>query len=139
MAGEFFVDTSAWYPLVVAKHPDHARLGAQLRTLIRDHRRLVTTNLVVAETHALLLRRVGKPTALTFVRTVYESPNVVVHSTREIEVAAERNWLARFPDHEFSLADAVTFVVMTERRIREALSLDHHFVVAGFQVSDIME
>src|SRR5512147_1176360 len=81
---EFFVDTSGWYPLVVSKHPDHARLGARLRMLIRDHRRLVTTNLVVAETHALLLRRVGGPTALTFVRTVYESPNVVVHSTREI-------------------------------------------------------
>jgi predicted nucleic acid-binding protein len=130
---EFFVDTSAWYPLVVSNHPDHARLGARLRTLIREHHRLVTTNLVVAETHALLLRRVGRPTALTFVRTVYESPNVVVHSTREIELAAERSWLARFTDQDFSLADAVSFAVMTERRIREALTLDVHFAVAGFE------
>jgi predicted nucleic acid-binding protein len=136
---EFFVDTSAWYPLVVSKHPDHARLGARLRTLIREHHRLVTTNLVVAETHALLLRRVGRPTALTFVRTVYESPNVVVHSTREIELAAERSWLARFTDQDFSLADAVSFAVMTERRIREALTLDAHFVVAGFQTPGLTE
>ena len=133
MATEFFVDTSAWYPLIVARHPDHARLGSALRSLIRDHRRLVTTNLVVAETHTLLLRRVGRAVALTFIRTVGEPPNVVVRSSRELEAAAERNWLARYDDQDFSFADAVSFAVMTERGIREALTLDHHFVVAGFQ------
>jgi predicted nucleic acid-binding protein len=132
---EFFVDTSAWYPLVVAKHPDHARIGSALRALIRNHRRLVTTNLVVAETHALLLRRVGRATALTFVQTVGESPNIVVRSSRELELAAERDWLARYDDQDFSLADAVSFAVMTERGIREALTLDHHFAVAGFEAS----
>jgi uncharacterized protein len=132
---EFFVDTSAWYPLIVATHPDHARLGTALRSLIRDHRRLVTTNLVVAETHALLLRRVGRAPALTFVQTVGEPPNIIVRSSRELEAAAERNWLAPYGDQDFSFADAVSFAVMTERGIREALTLDHHFVVAGFQAS----
>ena len=135
MPAEFFVDTSAWYPLIVANHPDHARLGTALRSLIRNHRRLVTTNLVVAETHALLLRRVGRAVALTFLQTVGEPPNIVVRSTRELETAAERNWLARYDDQDFSFADAVSFAVMTERGIREALTLDHHFVVAGFRAS----
>jgi len=106
-----------------------------LRTLIRNHRRLVTTNLVVAETHTLLLRRVGRATALTFVQTVGEPPNVVVRSSRELEAAAERDWLARYDDQDFSFADAVSFAVMTERGIRDALTLDHHFAVAGFQAS----
>ena len=133
MPADFFVDTSAWYPLLVAKHPDHAVLASALRGLIRNHRRLVTTNLVVAETHALLLRRVGRATAIAFVKTVDEAPNVVVRSTRDLERDAERNWLARYTDQDFSFTDAVSFAVMTERRIRDALSLDHHFVVAGFQ------
>jgi len=132
---EFFVDTSAWYPLIVARHPDHARLGSALRALIRNHRRLVTTNLVVAETHTLLTRRVGRTTALTFLQTVGESPNVVVRSSRELEAAAERDWFTRYDDQDFSFADAVSFAVMTERGIRDALALDHHFVVAGFQAS----
>jgi len=132
---EFFIDTSAWYPLIVARHPDHARLGSALRALIRNHRRLVTTNLVVAETHALLLRRVGRTTALTFLQTVGESPNVVVRSSRELEAAAERDWLTRYDDQDFSFADGVSFAVMTERGIRDALTLDHHFVVAGFQAA----
>ena len=135
MPAEFFVDTSAWYPLIVARHPDHARLSSALRTLIRNHRRLVTTNLVVAETHALLLRRVGHATALTFVQTVGEPPNVVVRSSSQLEAAAERDWLARYEDQDFSLTDAVSFAVMTERAIRDALTLNHHFVVAGFQAS----
>ena len=134
MASEFFVDTSAWYPLLVAKHPDHARLATALRALIRNRRRLVTTNLVVAETHALLLRRVGAKTALAFVRTVDEAPNVVIRSTRDLEVEAERDWLVRYADQDFSLTDAVSFAVMTNRRIRDALSLDHHFEIAGFQL-----
>jgi predicted nucleic acid-binding protein len=134
VASEFFVDTSAWYPLLVAKHPDHARLATALRALIRNRRRLVTTNLVVAETHALLLRRVGAKTALAFVRTVDEAPNVVIRSTRDLEVEAERDWLVRYADQDFSLTDAVSFAVMTNRRIRDALSLDHHFEVAGFQL-----
>jgi uncharacterized protein len=133
VASEFFVDTSAWYPLLVAKHPDHARLASALRELIRNRRRLVTTNLVVAETHVLLLRRVGAQTALAFVRTVDEVPNVVVRSTRDLENEAERNWLARYSDQGFSFTDAVSFAVMTNRGMRDALSIDHHFAVAGFQ------
>jgi predicted nucleic acid-binding protein len=103
--------------------------------MVRDRRRLVTTNLVVAETHALLLRRVGRTTALTFVQTVDEAPNVIVRSTRELERTAEQNWLARYRDQEFSFTDAVSFAVMADRRIRDALTLDHHFAVAGFSVS----
>lgn len=132
MAAELFVDTSAWYPLVVSGHADHSRVAKALRTRIEQRRRLVTTNLVVAETHALLLRRVSRSAALTFIRTVGERPNIVVYATPELETRAARDWLERYADQDFSLADALSFTVMTDRRIDEALTLDHHFVVAGF-------
>jgi predicted nucleic acid-binding protein len=32
------------------------------------------------------------------------------------------------------LADAVSFAVMTDRGIADALTLDHHFAVAGFSM-----
>jgi len=130
---EVFVDTSAWYPLLLRKHPDHARLAAQLRAQVKRGRRVVTTNLVVAETQALAIRRIGAEAALTFVQTVAEPPNIVVHSTADLEAKAVRSWLERFSDCDFSFADAVSFAVMTERRIDEAMTLDHHFEVAGFR------
>jgi predicted nucleic acid-binding protein len=43
-------------------------------------------------------------------------------------------WLERFDDQDFSLTDAVSFAVMSSRGIAEAITLDRHFVVAGFRV-----
>lgn len=131
---DLFVDTSAWYPLAVASHPDHEVLARDLRERIGRGARIVTTNLVISETHALLLRRVGIGAALAFVQRVRQPPTLVVDSTCDLETRAVREWLVRFGDQPFSLADAVSFAVMTERTIRNALTLDRHFSAAGFTV-----
>ena len=129
---ELFVDTSAWYPLAVASHPDHGPLVVALRDHVGRGGVVVTTNLVVTETHALLLRRVGVRPALSFVSLVRQPPNLVVQSTADLEARALADWLERFGDQSFSLVDAVSFAVMAERRIRGALTLDRHFATAGF-------
>ncbi len=134
MARELFIDTSAWYPIVVRSHPDHVELSTELTALVRAGERLVTTNLIIAETHALLTIRAGAPTALAFLRHATTPPTEVVTSTPELELEAQDAWLTRFADQAFSLTDAVSFVVMTRRRIRSALTLDHHFAVAGFSM-----
>jgi len=36
------------------------------------------------------------------------------------------------PDKEWSLTDCVSFIVMEERGLTEALAADHHFEQAGF-------
>jgi hypothetical protein len=133
---ELFVDTSAWYPLVQRRHPDHTRMAHALKVRVGAGARVVTTNLILAETHALLLNRAGAGAALLFLQEVRGTPNQVVYSTAELEQRAEGWWLNRYRDQAFSLTDAVSFQVMTERRIREALTLDHHFAIAGFATID---
>lgn len=46
----------------------------------------------------------------------------------------DRGWdyFQQRSDKRFSLTDCISFVVMTDRRIAQALSFDHHFVEAGF-------
>lgn len=87
---------------------------------------------MVAETHALLLRRAGLEAASAFLRAVREAPTQIEYITPEREEAAIKNWIERFSDQPFSLADAASFVVMIELGIQEALTLDHHFMAAGF-------
>ncbi len=132
MAAELFVDTSAWYPIAVPNHPDHVILADALTEAIRSGRRVVTTNLIVAETYALLLSRTRRQAALGFLRAVQQSPNEVVSATPDLEKRAITHWLERYEDQDFSLADAVSFEVMSGRGIREVLTLDHHFSAAGF-------
>ena len=134
MAVELFVDTSAWYALAMSSAPQHEKVSATLRHRIDRGARIVTTNLIVVETHALLLRRAGRKVALTFVREVRRSPNIVVASSPEFEESAVADWLEKFDDQLFSFTDAVSFAVMSDRGTREALALDHHFAIAGFVV-----
>ena len=134
MTAEIFVDTSAWYPLADPRHPDHHRLATLLEEHVLEGTRVVTTNLVVAETHALLLRRTGRSPALRFLCEIRREPLRVENSTADIEAEAVDQWLDRFVDQEFSLTDAVSFTVMARRGIEEALTLDHHFAVAGFNI-----
>ena len=125
-----FVDTSAWYPLADSSHADHAPMV--LRERVGRGVRVVTTNLVLAETHALLMRRSGIQAATKFAHLARQPPNSVEYATPEREAGALHDWLGRFQDQDFSLTDAVSFVVMTDLGIREALALDRHFVTAGF-------
>ena len=134
MIAELFVDTSGWFPLADPEDPAHPRVARELREAVQHGKRIVTTNLVVAETHALLLRRIHRAAALAFLREVSRAPQLVVSSTPEHEERARREWLERYEDQNFSLTDAVSFAIMTERGIREALALDRHFAVAGFAV-----
>lgn len=134
MAVELFVDTSAWYVLAVSSAPQHPKVSGALRHRIQRGARIVTTNLIVAETHALLLRRTSRKVALAFVREVRRTPNIVVESSAEYEELAVTEWLEKFDDQSFSFTDAVSFAVMSERGVSDALALDHHFSIAGFVV-----
>ena len=134
MPAELFVDSSAWYPLARTSHPDHEALAGALRERVAAGARVVTTNLVIAESHALILSLAGPAAALAFLNQVRLPPNDIVYSDQDVESRAITVWLSKYSDQTFSLADAVSFEVMKSRGIRDALTLDSHFAMAGFVV-----
>ena len=123
MAAEIFVDTSAWYPLAVRRDPAHGAVARVLRERIGRGVRVVTTNLVLAETHALLLRRTTRAAALAFVGHVGRPPNLVVYGTPDLDAQAVADWLEQYDDQDFSFADAESFAGMTERGITSVVHL----------------
>ena len=54
------------------------------------------------------------------------------HAVAVLEERAMAEWLEQFEAQDFSFADAVSFAVMRSRRIRNALTLDRHFAIAGY-------
>lgn len=136
---ELLVDTSFWCTAVLRggnafERKRNQEAGTALRQAIREGTRLVTTNLVLAETHQLLLVRDRRETALAFLRGFPAPGTDVVPSTPELEAEALQDWIERYDDQDFSLADAVSFALMRRRRIQRALAFDRHFAAAGFEM-----
>lgn len=133
-AASLFLDSSAW---IAVNNPGDGRHSAA-RDFYREiallkYRDLVTTNLVVAETHAGLLRARDKRGALRFLALLDISARVqIVYATAELERAA-RGLLVRYQDQPFSLCDAVSLVVMQEQDIQDAFAFGRHFETAGFR------
>ncbi|MEX0692453.1 MAG: PIN domain-containing protein [Gemmatimonadales bacterium] len=135
MSRGIFLDTAGWFAALNPRDPDHAvarRAYQEWITVAR--RRMVTTNLVVAEMHVLLARRLGIPTGVAFLDGLATDPlHNVITVDRELEREAVDRWLRPFLDQPFSLTDAVSFEVMRRERVTEAFTFDRHFEVAGYR------
>lgn len=130
-----FADASAWVASGNPKEEHHQEARETRIRLLDDGAMLVTTNLVLAEVHALVSRARRGAAGLELLDVVYADPQyAVVHADRDLESAATDRWLRVFRDRAFSLCDAVSFEVMRREGIRQAFTLDHHFAVAGFQM-----
>lgn len=133
MRSEVFVDSGAWLAPAHDRDQYHQEAAKLYPRLLADSGRLVTTNLVVAECHSLLLKYKGRGTALTFVDTMKQSPRIeVVYADARIEAEAIEV-LRRFGDQDFSYTDAVSFALMKLRGIHMAFAFDRHFATAGFK------
>jgi predicted nucleic acid-binding protein len=68
-----FVDTSAFFALANIADQNHGPASAAMVRFREDRRRLLTSNFIVAETHALLLGRLGYTPAAEFLRVMEQS------------------------------------------------------------------
>ena len=96
--------------------------------------RLVTTNLVLAETHRLLLHRAGVRPAAWALDRFEASPLLTIVFAGAEHHRAARVWLERLADQLISYTDAVSFAVMDSTRCAGAMSFDHDFMLAGFSL-----
>ncbi len=134
-ASPVFVDSSAWVALAHRRDQAHGRATALWAGIRGGRREVVTTGLVAAETHALLLGRIGADKATTALERLFARPNQrLIWCVEELAGAAVERWLKQYRDHEFSIADAVSFEVMRREGIREAFTFEADFRRAGFQI-----
>jgi len=83
----------------------------------------------VALAHA---RRTPRAAALAFVADLQDDTEIEVVWVDESLHRQALILLQQRPDKEWSLCDAVSFLLMEQHALRDALTTDHHFEQAGF-------
>lgn len=116
-------DSSASLAFLDADDERHAEAVRTVDRLASEGLPGFVTNYVEVETHALLLKFLGRGPALGWLR----HNGLTVLRTAPAEEEAARAMLARYADKDWSLCDAISFAVMEARGVREAFSYDTHF------------
>lgn len=131
-----FVDSSAWIALFSRRDQHHDEADRAFRMIVAMKQRLITSNLVLAEIHRLLLYRAGSKAAIAALEKIEASPLVTIEFADLKAHQSAINRLKNSIEHEISYADAVNFSMMAAAGCKEALSYDHHFRAAGFKILD---
>lgn len=127
-----FVDTSAFYALLVRTEEGHRAVARDFRERVSSGSPLVTSNYVLLETVALLQDRVGLAAVRDLAERVVPLLRVVWIDARLHRRASDR--LFRLDRRTFSLVDCTSFCAMEADGIQEALALDPDFTDQGFRV-----
>jgi len=95
---------------------------------------IVTTEWVLTEVADAMAGSVNRLAAAAFVRDLSADPNVTI-------VRASSDWFERGlqlyeqrPDKDWPLTDCISFALMKEEKLVDALTGDHHFAQAGFRL-----
>jgi len=123
------IDTSGWFSIFDSAQHDHA-LAIELYD---DSRIKVTHSYVIVEFVALSeARKKLRSDMLTFLDKILREAEIEIVWIDEPTTLEAIDLLRKRLDKGWSLCDAVSFVLMRQLGITEALTTDHHFEQAGF-------
>src|SRR5215510_12440031 len=128
-----FLDTAYANALVNTRDQWHDAAVQWQRKLSADKRRLVTTEFVLVEIADGLAAVRFRAQAVQVITTLQASSlvDIIPASSQLFRTALEL--YQRRADKDWGLTDCVSFVVMSERSLLEALTTDDHFRQAGFR------
>jgi predicted nucleic acid-binding protein len=101
--------------------------------LIQSSHGQLTHNLILAELIALgNSRRINRTKMLTFIEDLLANPMIATAWVDETLTQKALQLLNHRPDKNYSLCGAVSFVLMRDNGLTEALTKDRHFEQEGF-------
>jgi predicted nucleic acid-binding protein len=123
------LDTSGLMCLLDKRETRHDKATQLYNSAVR----LVCHNYILTEFVALAIaRRVPRPAALKFIDAVVRSGEIDINWVGQELHERAMNLLTKRIDKTWSLCDSVSFVIMKEHGVLEALTTDHNFEQAGF-------
>ena len=132
MIAPILLDTSGLYEAGDRRALRHDVARVELMALSAHPGGLVTTEAVITETHAMVLRRVGPAAALAMVERLTASARIEIVPVDAPLRQAGVDILRSRPGRPYSLADAISFQVMRDRGMTHVFTLDADFAAEGF-------
>ncbi|MFP5286346.1 MAG: type II toxin-antitoxin system VapC family toxin [Thermoanaerobaculia bacterium] len=131
MRDQIFVDSLFVIALINRRDQYHPQASALVRSL--SGRPLLTTDVVLLEIGNGLARSYRSEAAGVLERFLSSGDVKIVHMDPFLFERA-LDLYKKHQDKTWGLIDCVSFVVMLEEGIHEALTFDRHFAQAGFEV-----
>jgi len=125
-----FVDTSGFYALLDQTDRFHQEAKSIFLRARDEKWHLITSNMVVHESWALIQARLGWEAVEDWLQAVLTHCEVIWVGERLFELGSARARQAR--ERRLSLTDCVSFETMLQEGYREAIADDEHFSALGF-------
>lgn len=129
-----FVDTGAWIALALTRDPLHDRARAAWERMLGAGARIHTSVPVVLESFTFLDRNATRQVALAWKDSLGAVPGFKAWPATAADLTRAWPYFERPDLHKLSAVDAVSFVLMTEHKVRAAFAFDSHFAAAGFRM-----
>ena len=135
MVAELFLDAS-YYAITLASATDqyHERAVELAQRIETGDRRLVTSRAVVLEIGNALSKLRYRAAAFALLDAIERDPNLEIVPLSEELYRRSLELYRQHQEKEWGLTDCVSFAVMRERSIIDALTADDHFRQAGFRI-----
>lgn len=133
MARDTFIDSSGFFALLCTDDARHKAAQVWLDDIRSRSGSAVTTDYILDETATLLKARGGGHRLAEFFQFVNSSHAIRIEWMHPARFTKATEFLLRHADHGYSFTDCVSFVVMRELRLTDALTTDKHFDEAGFK------
>ena len=130
---ELFLDASFVIALAVPADQHHAK-ASDLKEKIRlSNTHLITTLAVALEIGNALSGRKYRDAAASLLDALDHDPDIEVVAVDQGLYERGLEFYRSRSDKEWGLTDCISFVVMHERGLTDALTTDRHFQQAGFR------
>ena len=126
-----FADTFYYLALINPRDLAHKRATSFTSTF---DGKLITTAWVITELADALADPVQRPAFRAVITKMRSDPRItIVPPSEALQNAGIELYLKR-SDKGWSLTDCISFVVMERHGLTQALTADHHFEQAGFEI-----
>lgn len=132
-ARSVLLDTSGWIALLNSSDVLHDRATQVWNELLDEGAQIILTDWIVAETGNGLARSPARRQFPGAVQALQSSPRLALISAGTTVLYQALEVSSRRSDKAWGLVDCASFVLMQERGIQEALTVDRHFEQAGFR------